>query len=112
MLALFRHFGELAAGRPSPFRVRGDHRRSTLLRKSSDAPSVLVTHTAHDPELEAALAAAGSPVVYHEDNNYMWRIVAPDKLGARLGMSPEAASAHAFATFADPRSLYWTADRF
>ncbi len=112
MLALFKHFGELSEGRPSPFPLRGDHRRSVLLRKSSSAPSVLVTHTSHDPELESALAAAGSPVAYHEDNNYMWRIVAPDKLGARLGMPPEAASAQAFAMFADPRSLYWTADRF
>ena len=34
-----------------------------------------VTHSAHDPELEAALAAAGCAVLHHEDNYYMWRVI-------------------------------------
>jgi hypothetical protein len=74
--------------------------------------AILVTHTAHDPALEAALAAAGCPVAHHPDNFYMWRVNLPEKLAARFAMSPDAASRYVFAKFADPRSLFWTADRF
>jgi hypothetical protein len=74
--------------------------------------AILVTHTAHDPALERALAGAGCPVVHHPDNYYMWRIIDPIKLGARLGKSPTEASKDAFAKFGSPRSLFWTADRF
>lgn len=74
--------------------------------------AILVTHTAHDPALERALAGAGCPVVHHPDNFYMWRIIDPVTLGARLGVTPEAAAKYAFAKFGSPRSLFWTADRF
>ncbi len=74
--------------------------------------AILVTHTAHDPALERALNDAGCPVAHHPDNFYMWRIIDPIKLGARLAMAPDQATKHAFAKFAAPRSLFWTADRF
>ena len=114
MLATFKYLGQSAAGVPVTVRRVGDHRRASLLHSASkpDEPSVLVTHTAHDPALEKALDDAGCPVAHHADNNYMWRVLAPEKLARRLAMAPEAAEARAFEIFADSRSLFWTADRF
>ncbi len=114
MLATFKCLGEEASGVPVTSVRTGDHRRAALLHSASApaAPSVLVTHTAHDPTLEKALDGAGCPVAHHTDNFYMWRVLAPDKLARRFAMAPEAASARAFDIFADSRSLFWTADRF
>jgi len=113
MLALFRHLSEMAATGKSSASMRGDHRSAHLLNGGKPAGNtMLVTHTAHDPELEAALATAGSPAIHHADNFYMWRIINPAKLGDRLEVPPDEASRHAFATFASPRSLFWTSDRF
>ena len=114
MLATFKCLGQSAAGVPVTVRRIGDHRRAAILHGASKPaePSVLVSHTAHDPALEQALSGAGCPVAHHIDNNYMWRVLAPDKLARRFAMAPEAASAHAFELFADSRSLFWTADRF
>ena len=114
MLATFKYLGQSAAGVPVTVRRIGDHRRDALLHSASKPaePSVLVTHTAHDPALEKALGDAGCPVAHHVDNNYMWRVLAPDKLARRFSMTPEAASARAFEIFADSRSVFWTADRF
>ncbi len=114
MLATFKYLGQSAAGVPITVRSVGDHRRAALLHSASKPaePSVLVSHTAHDPALEKALGDAGCPVAHHIDNNYMWRVLAPDKLARRFAMTPAAASAHAFELFADSRSVYWTADRF
>ncbi len=114
MLATFKYLGQLAAGVPVTVQRVGDHRRDALLHSASKPaePSVLVTHTAHDPALEKALGDAGCPVAHHVDNNYMWRVLAPDKLARRFAMTPEAASARAFEIFADSRSVFWTADRF
>jgi predicted N-acetyltransferase YhbS len=115
MLALLRYLGEAVSGAPVSFRLTGDHRRAALFRSGSGvtAPSgILVSHTAHDPVLEKRLAEAGCPVVYHPDNHYMWRVMAPDKLARRFDLAPERASAMAFEMFADDRSLYWTSDRF
>lgn len=114
MLATFKYLGQSAAGAPVTVRRTGDHRRAALLHSASkpDDPSVIVTHTAHDPALENALGDAGCPVAHHLDNNYMWRVLAPDKLARRFAMTPEAAAAHAFKIFADARSVFWTADRF
>ena len=114
MLATFKCLGEEASGVPVTSVRTGDHRRAALLHSASapTAPSVLVTHTAHDPTLEKALDGAGCPVAHHTDNFYMWRVLAPDKLARRFAMAPEAASARAFDIFADSRSLFWTADRF
>ncbi|MGO9453479.1 MAG: GNAT family N-acetyltransferase [Candidatus Binataceae bacterium] len=113
--AIFRHLAETATGAASSFRLRGDHRRAALLAESAGptAPAgVLITHTAHDKPLENYLAAKGAPVSYHEDNNYMWRVISPDRLGARLGITPDSAAARAFHLFGDDRSLFWTSDRF
>ncbi len=114
MLATFKYLGQSAAGVAITVRRVGDHRRAALLHSASKPaePSVLVSHTAHDPALEKALGDAGCPVAHHIDNNYMWRVLAPDKLARRFAMTAEAASAHAFELFADSRSVYWTADRF
>ncbi len=114
MLATFKYLGQAAAGAPLAVRRVGDHRRAALLHGASTAtaPPVLVTHTAHDPGLEKTLADAGCPVAHHPDNNYMWRVLAPDELARRFAMAPEAASARAFEIFSDSRSLFWTADRF
>ena len=114
MLATFMYLGQSAAGAPVTLRSVGNHRRAALLHSASKPtePSVLVTHTAHDPALEKALGDAGCPVAHHVDNNYMWRMLAPDKLARRFAMTPEAASARAFEIFADSRSVFWTADRF
>jgi hypothetical protein len=114
MLATFKCLGEEASGVPVTSARIGDHRRAAVLHSASTpaAPSVLVTHTAHDPTLEKALDGAGCPIAHHTDNFYMWRILAPDKLATRFAMAPEAASARALEIFADSRSLFWTADRF
>jgi len=114
MFATVKYLGQSAAGMPVTVRTVGDHRRAALLHSASKPaePSVLVTHTAHDPALEKALGDAGCPVAHHIDNNYMWRVLAPDKLARRFAMAPEAASARAFEIFADTRSVFWTADRF
>jgi predicted N-acetyltransferase YhbS len=114
MLATFKYLGQSAAGVPVAVQRVGDHRRASLLHSASkpDEPSVLVTHTAHDPVLEKALGDAGCPVAHHVDNNYMWQVLAPDKLARRFAMAPEAAAARALEIFADSRSVFWTADRF
>ena len=114
MVAMFKYLGEEAAGVPVTCKRVGDHGRAALLHTATKPAntSVLVTHTAHDPALEKALADAGCPVAHHVDNNYMWRVLNPDKLGWRFAMAPEAAEARAFEIFGDSRSVYWTADRF
>lgn len=115
LFGLLRHLAETAQGLTPSQRMIGDHRRAARLRGGSGATAAtgaIVTHTVHDQALEDHLAAAGAPIMHHNDNNYMWRIIAPDKLAARLGTSPEAATARAFALFADDQSLFWTADRF
>jgi len=113
MLALFRHMSEMAATGKSSYAMRGDHRGARLL--SGEKPSgnaMLVTHTAHDPDLERALTDAGCPVAHHPDKFYMWRVNLPEKLADRFGMTPAAASKYVFAKFGNLRSLFWTADRF
>ena len=114
MLATFKYLGQAAGSLPVTVKSVGDHRRAALLHSASNPaePSVLVTHTAHDPALEKALNDAGCPVAHHTDNNYMWRILAPDKIARRFTTTPEAASARASELFADSGSVFWTADRF
>jgi predicted N-acetyltransferase YhbS len=114
MLAVFKYLGQSAGGVPITVKCVGDHKRAALLHSASKPaePSVLVTHTAHDSALEKALGDARCPVAHHIDNNYMWRVLAPDKLARRFAMAPEAAAAHAMEVFADSRSVFWTADRF
>ena len=113
MLATFKYLAEEASGAAISIRRVGDHRRSALLHGTEPAAaSMLVTHTAHDLELEKKMAISGCPIAHHVDNNYMWRILASEKLARRFAMAPEAASAHAFDLFSDSNSLFWTSDRF
>jgi predicted N-acetyltransferase YhbS len=115
LFALLRHLSESAQELPSSFRLIGDHRRAARLRSGSGATAPtggIVTHTAHDKHLEERMAAAGAPVIHHTDNNYMWRIVTPEKLAARLNATPEGATARAMTLFASDASLFWTSDRF
>jgi hypothetical protein len=114
MLATFKYLAEEAAGATISIRRVGDHRRAALLRGTPDpsSASMLVTHTAHDPELEKKIATSGCPIAHHVDNNYMWRILAPEKLAHRFTTTPEAASTHAFNLFSNSNSLFWTSDRF
>ena len=114
MLATFKYLAEEASGAAISLRRIGDHRRSALLRGTSDqsTASMLVTHTSHDPELENKLAISGCPIAHHVDNNYMWRVLAPAKLARRFATTPEAASTHAFDLFSESLSLFWTSDRF
>jgi len=113
MLATFKYLAEEASGAAISLRRVGDHRRSALLHGTEPAAaSMLVTHTAHDLELEKKMAISGCPIAHHVDNNYMWRILASEKLARRFAMAPEAASTHAFDLFSDSSSLFWTSDRF
>lgn len=114
MLATFKYLAEEASGAAISIRRVGDHRRAALLRGTPDpsAASMLVTHTAHDPEFEKKIAISGCPIAHHVDNNYMWRVLAPEKLARRFATTPEAASMQAFSLFSDTNSLFWTADRF
>ncbi|MDO8434228.1 MAG: GNAT family N-acetyltransferase [Candidatus Binatus sp.] len=113
MLASFKYLGEVASRAPISFQREGDHRRAALLGgEDAQAAGLLITHTAHDAELERRLSDAGCPVAHHIDNNYMWRILAPGKLARRFETTADAASACAFEAFQDSRSLFWTADRF
>ncbi len=124
---LARHHGDLAAyaratrfhGVPMMMEYGYSHPDAAMAlfrhlagRFAPSGNTILVTHSAHDLELENALADAGCPVAHHPDNFYMWRVNLPEKLAARFAMAPQAASRYAFAKFADPRSLFWTADRF
>ena len=113
MLAMFKYWASRRPACRSQCGRRGSSARKPAAQRAKPAePAVLVTHTAHDPGLEKALADAGCPVAHHADNNYMWRVLAPDKLARRFAMAPEAASTRSFAIFADSRSLFWTSDRF
>ncbi len=114
ILALLRNVSEAASGTQSSLPLTSDHRKRALLQGESraGAASVIVTHTQHDLTLEDALSAAGCEPVRYPDNNYMWRVLLPERLGKRFAMAPEAVSEYAFSVFGDSRSLYWTADRF
>lgn len=114
VLAMLRSFGEAAASRASSVPLRGEHRKRALLQGESrpGGAAVLVTHTEQDEVLETALAAAGCAPMHYPDNNYMWRVILPERLAERFAMAPAAASEYAFSLFENSRSLFWTADRF
>jgi predicted N-acetyltransferase YhbS len=115
MIALMRHIGETASGAASSLPLQdGCDGDAAMLRNSADASgsALLVTHSAHDPALEERLHEAGVLVTHHSDNFFMWRVIAPDKIAARLGVAAEEAEAALFAMLHAPNALYWTADRF
>jgi hypothetical protein len=64
--------------------------------------------------LEESLRAAGVFVMHHPDNFFMWRVIAPDKLARRLGVTAaeESGDGAVRDDFEEPNALYWTADRF
>jgi predicted N-acetyltransferase YhbS len=115
MLALIRHIGEVASGAtPSLVLGGGGEADVATLRNPADppGPALLVTHSAHDPALEERLRAAGVFLMHHPDNFFMWRVVAPERLARRLGVTADEAEAALFAMLQAPNALYWTADRF
>ncbi|HUO04781.1 MAG TPA: GNAT family N-acetyltransferase [Candidatus Binataceae bacterium] len=114
LLSIFKYLGEVAAGRAPSFKTAGNHSRAAMLMPArGTAPAgIIASHTAHDPDLERQFAAAGSQVSYYTDNNFMWTVLAPEKLAKRLNVSPESATARAFKIFSDPGSVYWMSDRF
>jgi GNAT superfamily N-acetyltransferase len=114
MLVLMRHIGETASGTAPSTPLEGASGDAAALHNPADppGPALLVTHSAHDSVLEESLRAAGVFVMHHPDNFFMWRVIAPDKLARRLGVSAGEAEAALFATLQEPNALYWTADRF
>ena len=113
MLAVFRHLGEAASGAGLSDTVEGGD--PSMPRNPTTAPSgmtLLVTHTAHDPELEQRLREAGVFLMHHPDNFFMWRAIAPHKLSKRLGIPAENVEAKLLSSLQSPGALYWTADRF
>lgn len=113
MVTLLGHLGKAAAGvgsSPAPAEADG----AAILRNPAAAAgtSLLVSHTAHDPALEDRLRAAGAFLMHHPDNFFMWRVIAPDRLAARLNVAPETVEEDLFALLEAPNALYWTADRF
>ena len=97
----------MLSGASSPLRVV-----EAMKSGATDFIPKPVSHEDLCSAIEKALGDAGCPVAHHIDNNYMWRVLAPEKLARRFSLAPEAASAHAFEIFADSRSVFWTADRF
>jgi predicted N-acetyltransferase YhbS len=115
MVAVIRHIGETASGvAPSLPLENANAGDSAMLHNPAEAPgsALLVTHSAHDSDLEQSLRTAGAFVMHHPDDFFMWRVIAPDKLAARLGVSAQEAEAALFAMLRGPNALYWTADRF
>jgi predicted N-acetyltransferase YhbS len=111
MVALFAHLGAAAARKPPSVELAAQA-GEILAPKGTESSSMLVTHSAHDPQLEDRLRQAGCFLMHHEDSFYMWRVVDADRLAARFGIAPEAAGARLFELVGSPHSLYWTADRF
>jgi hypothetical protein len=111
-LALFRHLGEAAAGKPSSFSRDLTGGRSALILNGGAPTSLLVTHTAHDPLFESRARAAGATIFHHEDKLFLWSVVAPERLAEHLSVPSDSVEQRLFAMLAEPASLYWTADRF
>jgi len=114
IVGLFKHMSQMGSTGVSSFRLISDHRSSQVLRPYglASGSGLLVTHTRHDTKLEQLLAKAGAPPHHHPDNNYMWRIVSPKKLGKRFGLGAQEAERRVYEMLSDPQSLFWTADRF
>src|SRR5579875_1632493 len=110
LLPLFKHLGEVANGSA---RGLGSGACSALAPANPSQPTgLLVTHSAHDSKLEQGLVQAGVSLMHHSDRLYMWRVLLPERIGARLGVRPEEAQRRLIELASSPQSLYWTADRF
>jgi predicted N-acetyltransferase YhbS len=114
MPAIFAHIAKARVQIPSAYRLGTDSRGDEIAPglASAPQPAMLVTHSAHDPGLEDELRRAGISLVHHEDGNYMWKVVSPQRLGRRFDLPPAAAADEAIETVSSRTSLYWTADRF
>src|SRR5579863_1064500 len=94
MLSLFRHLGSASASMPIEADEVARHAVRVLAPPDSGAASsLLVTHSAHDPELEAGLRGSGCFLMHHDDNFYMWRVVLADRFARRFDVAEEAADA-------------------
>ncbi|MFI5353061.1 MAG: GNAT family N-acetyltransferase [Candidatus Binatales bacterium] len=109
MLATFGHIANAVEKLPKPYFLG---RGGSDPEGRSYESALPVTHSAHDPELEAALAAAGCAVLHHEDNYYMWRVISAERLGRRFDLPPAAAAGKVMAAVRNPGSVFWTSDRF
>lgn len=74
----------------------------------------LATQLRADPEVRAALDAAGHPVQPVDDAFWMWRVIDADAIAAKLGVAAdEVRRPDFFARRLPPESsVYWLADRF
>lgn len=110
IVALFKHLGEVANGLSPGL---GFATCQALAPSNPNQPTgLLVTHSAHDCELEQRLVQAGVSLMHHSDRLCMWRVLRPDRVGARLGVRPEDAQGRLIELASSPGSLFWTADRF
>ncbi len=111
MIALVAHLGRIVAGADlatAPERLGGEVLRSPDARGGG----LLVMHSRHDPALEERLKSSGCHLMHHEENHYMWRLIAADRFAARFGIAPAEADERLFAMVGAPDALFWTADRF
>lgn len=110
-VALFGHLAEVAtdalAG-PGP----GADAATAAAQPGAARAAGLLSHTAHDPELEQHLRQTGFALAHHTDVFYMWRVIDGERLARRLDVDPAAATARMLEMVGPPRSLFWTADRF
>ncbi len=81
--------------------------------KGRESPGT-ITHLGISPGVEAQLTARGLAVRTVEDVFWMWQIISPERVAAKLGLdAAELAAEDIFFRLLPPeRSVYWTADRF
>lgn len=73
-----------------------------------------ITHLSIEPEVRQALTRAGLALRPIEDVFWMWKVVAAERLAAKLGLKPaEIEREDLFFRLLPPgESVYWTSDRF
>ncbi len=73
-----------------------------------------ITHLGISPGIEAQLTDRGLAVRTVEDVFWMWQIISPERVAAKLGVSAAELDAEDifFRLLPPGRSVYWTADRF
>jgi predicted N-acetyltransferase YhbS len=86
---------------------------AALHARASSSPGTLA-QTCYDPALEDELRARGLSLRSIDDPTWMWRVVDPERVAAKLGIrGAEAVAPQLFAQLLPPeRSVYWIADRF
>lgn len=73
-----------------------------------------ITHLGIDPDVQGRLQSSGLALRQVEDGFWMWRVIDPTRLAAKLGMTADEVTADDFLFRILPpeRSVYWLADRF